>query len=55
MNPERIKQWMDGSLSDDDLSDDEIFDLQLRVMQAIEAKLFNKTPSTIFSEHETLQ
>jgi len=55
MNEQRIQDWLDGKVTDDDLTKKEVKWLEKRVFKAIAAKMLATPGKIVFCQHETLQ
>lgn len=52
---ERIDQWFDGELDDEELTDSEIAELEQRVNAAVVSRMLSRPGVHTFPDHPTLQ
>jgi hypothetical protein len=55
MNYERLKEWFEGKLGDDELTNKEVRWLEKRVFNAISKKMLERPDVITFAAHPTLQ
>ena len=52
---ERLEQWFNGELDDDELTDEEVSELQSLVYDAVTKKVLSRPGVHTFPTHKTIQ